>query len=109
MKSKILLILLLHFIIVAGYTAVTSYMFVKYPVPDPIGTGLQQWVCTILHMVVTALVCLILRMKAADKKAATTTLLINLGVITFWTVANLALSIIYWEYLWSLRPENTLT
>lgn len=105
MKNKILFIFVLHLIIVACYVTITSWQFVKHPEPDPVATGLQQWLCVVVHFILTAIVCLVTRMKAVNKKAATTTLLLNLGAVVFWVIVNLLLSDILWDYLWSLRSK----
>ena len=80
-------------------------MFVKYPVPDPLATGLQQWLCVVVHFILTAIVCMIIRVNAVNKNAATKTLLLNLGAVVFWTIVNLLLSNILSDYLWSLRSK----
>jgi hypothetical protein len=105
MRNKIIWIFALHLFIVLAHEAVVGYLFVTYEVPDPIGSGLQWWLCVILHFIITAVVCFIIRMRAVDKDAATIILLINLGAVIFWTAVNLLMSGILWDYLWSFRPE----
>lgn len=68
MKVSYLLIFLLHFATVCLYLTATSFIFINYYQADPIGAGLQQVACLMVHLLLTALICLIVRLKAVDKK-----------------------------------------
>lgn len=105
MKTRILFIFALHLIILASYMGVTSWLFVSYPVPDPIATGLQQWLCILVHISITVLICLIKRRTAIDKKKATTTLLLHVVAIVCWIIVYLFLSAPIADYLWKLRSK----
>lgn len=105
MKTRILPIFALHLIILASYMGVTSWLFVSYPVPDPIATGLQQWLCILVHISITVLICLIKRRTAIDRKKATTTLWIHIGAMLSWVVVYLLLSDQIADYLWTLRSK----
>lgn len=105
MKTKILFIFALHFIIIASYMGVTSWLFVSYPVPDPVATGLQQWLCILVHVSVTVLICLIKRRTAINRKKATTTLWLHVVAIVCWIVVYLLLSDQLADYLWTLRSK----
>ncbi len=103
MKNKILSILSIHLIILATYIGITGWMFIKYREPDPIGTGLQQLLCMIVHFILTAIICIVIRMNAAEKKAATISLFLNLGAVVFSMIMYLLLSNILSNFFWSMR------
>jgi lysylphosphatidylglycerol synthetase-like protein (DUF2156 family) len=105
MKTNIPLIFALHLFIVASYIGITSWLFVSYPVPDPLATGLQQWVCILAHISVTVLICLIKRRNAIDRKKSTTTLWLHVGAMVSWIVVYLLLSDQLADYLWALRSK----
>lgn len=105
MKTRILFLFALHLIIVASYITVTSWLFVTHPVPDPIATGLQQWLCILLHISITVLICLLKRRTAIDRKKATTTLWLHVVAIVCWIVVYLFLSTPIAAYLWKLRSQ----
>ncbi|MBI2273178.1 MAG: hypothetical protein HYU70_05235 [Bacteroidetes bacterium] len=105
MKTRILFLFALHLFIVASYMGVTSWLFVTYPVPDPLAMGLQQWVCILVHISVTVLICLLKRRTAIDRKKATTTLWLHVVAIVCWIVVYLFLSAPIAAYLWRLRSQ----
>ena len=105
MKIEILIIFLFHLLIATGYMSITSWIFVIYPDPDPVATGLQQLLCVVTHFVLTAVICLAMRIRSVDKKEATITLWFNLGAVVFWTIVYLLLSKNLWDYLWTLRSK----
>lgn len=105
MKTKIIFIFTLHLIILASYITITSWLFVTYPVPDPIATGLQQSLCLVVHFSLTVLICLVKRRSNVDRKKATTTLLLHVGAMVCWVVVYLLLSNQLADYLWELRSK----
>lgn len=105
MKTNIPFIFAIHLFIVASYIGVTSWLFVTYPVPDPMLTGLQQSLCILFHISLTVLICLIKRRTAIDRKKATTTLWLHVGAIVSWILVYLLLSDQLADYLWALRSK----
>lgn len=77
MPIKYLLIFLLHSATVCFYLIATSYVFINYHQADPIGTALQQLACFIVHLLLTALICLIVQLTAVDKKKAMRDMWVN--------------------------------
>lgn len=94
---------LLHLVIAATYIAFTSYLFVVRRDPNPIGTGLQQWLCIFLHVTVTLFFMLTLVAKAADKKLAAQKLLIHIAAIILAIAPYSLFSNPIWHWIWSLR------
>jgi hypothetical protein len=105
MKYYWLKIFIVHILIATVYFGVTGYMFIHSKAPNPIGIGLQQWVCMILHLIITTVVMLLLSSKAIDKKIARTKIIANLIVVLLIIIVSAVLSNTFWHWLWELR-EN---
>jgi hypothetical protein len=103
MKAYSLKTFLLHGAIVTIYFAVTSYLFVVGKDPNPIGAGLQQWLCVFLHVTITLFVMLTLLGKATDKKLATRKVVLHTVAIILAVSLYLLFSNPIWDWLWSLR------
>ena len=80
------------------YISITCYRFVKSDPPDPIGTGLLQWVLLLLHLL-TVVIYYFIR-KSADSRQI---LLANLSGIVIPNGIYLLLSGPIWNWLWSIR------
>ena len=103
MKSITIRISLLQFSIFIIYMLITWYGFVKYPTPDPIATGLQQWACILVHFLVTLVVGIIIIMKTNDRKKASRGLKIALLSLVVCVGIVFLLDKPIWDVLWSLR------
>jgi len=103
MKLYTLKVFILHLSIIITYLAVTSYLFVVAKDPDPIGTGLKQWVCMILHLIITLFIMKTRWSKSSDKNLAKKKFWVNFVIIIVLIITNLQLSNFLWEWLWSIR------
>jgi len=93
----------LHLIIVLLYLGITSYAFVVAKDHNPIGVGLQQWLCILLHLLITITVMAMLWAKNTNKRAGRNKFLLNIGAIVLWIGITLVFSNAIWHWLWSLR------
>ena len=103
MKLYSIKTLLLHFAIATTYVATTSYFFVIAKDPDPIGTGLRQWMCIFLHFNVTLYILLTFLGKATNRKEARKKLWLHLAAVVLIVSLLLLFSNPLWEWLWSQR------
>jgi hypothetical protein len=103
MSTYSLKVLFLHSGIALAYFAVTDFLFVVAKDPNPIGTGLQQWLCIFLHFTITLFVMLTFLGRAADKRLAIKKVLIHTAAIVLVISVSLFLSNPVWDWLWSLR------
>lgn len=55
--SSIIKIVFLHVIIAVIYITILTFYFVIYKHPDPIGSGFRLFMCFVLHLIVTSVVC----------------------------------------------------
>ena len=78
MLKIIIQILALHFFIAAFYFSITYYELISQLNNDSISLGIQQALFSIVHFVVTLIVCVFLLLKAKDKKLARRKLFLNL-------------------------------
>lgn len=88
----IIRIFLLHFFIFAVYIIITSYMFVTYRDYDPVGMGLQQWCCFIVHLLLTGIISWVIVMKSKDKSRSKKMLATGLCAVICWWVLYLLIS-----------------
>lgn len=93
----------LHLAIAATYLAFTSSLFVVRRDPNPIGAGLQQWLCIFLHVTITLFVMLTFSGRTADKKGAAQKLLLHIAAIVLAIAPYSLFSNPIWNWLWSLR------
>lgn len=97
--------IVLHTIIFSTYMAITSYEFVVAKDPEPIGTGLRQWLCIFFHIAITMMIITGSRSKAKNRKISYKSLLIHLLIIILIiSVYNLFESPLT-RWLWDLRPN----
>jgi hypothetical protein len=102
MKSFSIKTLLLHFVIATIYVATTSYFFVIAKDPDPVGTGVRQWLCVFLHFFVTLLITIPSK-KTVDNSVGWTKTLLHLTFIILIVAVYLLFSSLLWQWLWRLR------
>jgi hypothetical protein len=93
----------LHLIIVLLYLGITSYGFVVAKDHNPIGVGLQMWLCTLLHLGITITVMAFLWTRNTNKRAGRNKFLLNIGAIVLWIGISLIFSNPIWRWLWSFR------
>lgn len=85
------------------YLSITCYQFVKSEPPNPIGTGLRQWLFIILHILCVVIWYFIKKRVHSDRHVARQILLMNiLGIIIPFSVYLLFNGAI-WKWLWSIR------
>ncbi len=103
MKMYSIKALLLHLTLVCTYIAATSYFFGIAKDPNPVGTGLQQWLCIFLHGIVTLFIMLLFVGKATNKRNARVKLYVHLAAIGLIVSTLLLFSQPLWEWLWNQR------
>jgi hypothetical protein len=103
MKVYSIKTLLLHLTIAFAYVSTTSYFFVIANQPNPVGTGLQQWLCIFLHLTVTLFMMLSFVGKATDKRDAKIKFCLHLASIVLIISTLLLFSNPLWEWLWLQR------
>ncbi len=103
MQSYCIKIFILHFVIALTYMVITSYEFVVYKVPDPIGTGLQQWACFFFHLTITLIIMSLYWGKAKNKKIAKKKFWINFLILMLIIALVSAIDEPLWKWLWKLR------
>lgn len=87
----------IHLIITVFYLGITSYWFVTRSAIDPIKTGLQQNILTLIHLISTVVV--VVKGKPNIKQKYLINLLCVLSIITISFIFDTPL----WKWLWSLR------
>jgi len=93
----------LHLCIALLYLGITSFEFVVRKDPNPVGVGLQQWLCIVLHILATVTIMAILWTRNTNKRAGRNKFMLNIGAIVLWVGILLIFSNAIWNWLWSLR------
>jgi hypothetical protein len=105
MKSFILKVATIHLVIVVLYVSSTSFIFVVSAPANPIGMGLQQWLCIILHFLLTPWISWILLKRSNSGNILTTKILINVLTVIFWVIVFICFSSTLGKWLWRLRGD----
>lgn len=105
MKPFIFSVTMIHLVIVTLYVGLTSYIFVISKPPNPIGAGIVQWICIILHFLLTPIVAWLLLRKRDTGNVLTTKVLVNVFAVIFWVALFLSVSVALGRWLWSLRGD----
>jgi hypothetical protein len=107
LRSYVIKTLILHLLIFIIYTGITSYQFVAAKYPDPIGTGIRQLFCILLHLIIT-LVIVAPHARTVDKKLGWKKFSIHLLSIILIVILSFLLSTPIWKWLWNMRPLHKL-
>ena len=91
MKSTIIKIYVLHFLIVLSYTSYTYYLYITRSGIDSLTLGILQWEFTLSHLGLTLLACLVLKWIGKDKKAGREILIWNIAAIASYIMILLLL------------------
>ncbi len=102
MLKVVIKIFALHFIIAAIYFSITYGELILLKSAEPIGLGIQQVLLSIIHFVVTLIVCVFLLLKAKDKKLAKQKLLLNIisviVCVIFYAILDMKISDWVWHF-----------
>jgi putative Ca2+/H+ antiporter (TMEM165/GDT1 family) len=96
MSPRLTRILLLHGPVAGTYMALTGFIFVLLPEPRPVLFGILQSALICLHLALTALFCLRLRLPRRLLMAHLAVLFLVIAILQ---LANRP----YWNLLWYLR------
>ncbi len=105
MKAFILKVAAIHLAVVALYVSLTSFLFVASKSANPIGIGILQWLCIILHFLLTPWISWLLFKKTSSGKELIFKALVNVGAMIFWVIIFFFFSTILGKWLWSLRGD----
>lgn len=96
---------ILHLAISALYFFATSYEFVVTKQPNPIGVGIQQFLCIFFHVIGTIAYFMIIPWKSGNKKLYNRKLLLNIGAIVLAVAIMATIDAQLSNKLWSLHDR----
>lgn len=105
MKSFILKVAAIHLAILTLYIGIDSVLFVISNPANPIGIGIIDWLCIILHFLLTPWISWLLLKKDNRGRDLVFKVLISIGIMIFWVIIFLCFSTTLGKWLWSLRGD----